>query len=218
MQTDALATTRTSLKGDAGGLYAGATLRSVRRLGVNPAGMLREICALCVVALLGLSDAPSSAADNSGNAPSVTPQAKTTQAVAPTRNRNIKILCSQTRVEKDGSSGFAGLGFDPWMAYFFKTCESQLNAEGKSDGNTFKLAIEPEPGAASGPDFKFFYRMDDAKGTATLRMTDKDGALIHEFNTTKSYGLDSKVADIYADLNHQAYLWIRNGGRQSGSK
>ncbi|MCX6897143.1 MAG: hypothetical protein NT105_00450 [Verrucomicrobia bacterium] len=100
------------------------------------------------------------------------------------------------------------------MAYFRSTCQEQLDAEGRNDGNTFKLLLplsDKEAVAASGTELRFLYCLDDVKGTASLRVSKGDGAFIREFKSSKPYGEDTKVADIYADLNRQVYAWIRNG-------
>ncbi|MCX6897144.1 MAG: hypothetical protein NT105_00455 [Verrucomicrobia bacterium] len=192
------------------------TLRS--RINGSPAKALLGIYSLCIAALLGASNEASWAAEGGATAA----QPKAAGDVGPVRNKNIRILCKRTTIAKDGPKPDYLNSF--WQGWFLGTCEEQLKAEGRSDGNSFKLLTKhDEP---KDVDFQFCYCFDDTKGTATLRMSGKDAGLIHEFKTTTNYPTEDvlnkmKVTEadklfvvIYADLNRQAYAWIRNGWRK----
>ncbi|MCX6897145.1 MAG: hypothetical protein NT105_00460 [Verrucomicrobia bacterium] len=192
------------------------TLRS--KTGGSPAKALLGIYSLCIAALLAASNEASWAAESGTTAA----QPKAAGDVGTIRNKNIRILIERTTITKGAPKG------DPldsiWVVMFLSPSTKQLNAEGRGDGNTFDLLIEPDP--ANAADFHFRYRFDHTKGTATLRMSDKDDGLIHEFKATTNYPAEDVVnkmkatdadkifAGIYADLHRQAYAWIRNGWRK----
>lgn len=192
------------------------TLRS--KTGGSPAKALLGIYSLCIAALLGASNEASWAAESGATAA----QPKATGDVGPVRNKKIWILSERTTITKDFPKGHLLDGM--WRIAFLGISEKQLNAEGRADGNSFELPIEPDP--ANAADFQFRYRFDYTKGTATLRMSGKDGVFIHEFKASTNYPAEDVVnkmkvteADklftgIYADLHRQAYAWIRNGWRK----
>lgn len=176
--------------------------------------LLAFIVTLLFVALFG---------DNNGTAWAADSGAKD---AGPVRNRKFLILSERTTITKDAPKGHSLDNI--WNIAFFGTTEKQLNAEGRGDGNTFELPIDFD--TAKDADFQFSYRFDYTKGTATLRVSGKDGVFIREFKNTTNYpteGVLNKMkfteankvfVEIYADLNHQAYLWIRDKGGQGGSK
>ena len=189
------------------------TLRS--RISENPTKALLGIYSLCIAALLGASNGASWAAEGGATAA----QPKAAGDVAPIRNKNIRILFEWKTITKGAPKADSLDSF--WEGWFLGTNEGKLNTEGRGDGNSFKLLIKSDE--PKDTDFRFFYRLDHTKGTATLRVSGKDGVFIREFKAATEYPTEDVLNKMKAseadklhyricdDLNRQAYAWIRNG-------
>jgi len=188
------------------------------RISGSPTKALLGVYSLCIAALLGANNGASWAAESGANAA----QPKAAGDVAAVRNRNIRILFERTTITKNGPTADSLDSF--WEGWFLGISEEKLNAEGRGDGNSFKLLTKSD--AAKDADFQFCYRFDHTKGTATLRVSGRDGGFIREFKATTDYPTEDVLNKMKAmeadklhfricdDLNRQAYVWIRNGSRK----
>lgn len=150
-----------------------------------------------------------------------TAQSGATKLVPPIRNKNIKVFGSCTMITKDSALDSF---WDAYYAGFLKKrWEKQLNSEGQSDGNSFKVYDVPTDQGTEGNivmDFEFRYRFNDTESTASLRMSGWGCGFIHEFTAkyraevserTLAREADKIYEDVSIDLTRQAYSWIHNG-------
>ncbi len=167
-----------------------------RPLGGSPGALLTtSLFLLAVFSALGAPGARAEpAAGGVPNKADVSPATLVKRGV-PVRNTNLSVLF---RLTEDTDK----------VCYFcISACGEQLDQDSAPDGNSFDM-VSPAENKATDLEFLFQILHDAADCTGSLRMSGRDGVLIHEFRTETKY---DQPVPLIKDLTHQAYVWIRDG-------